>query len=467
MTDPDLEFDLAVQHEYTDRNLERTLVIRAWEDVDLFQILCRLKPEDFMDDPARRGYLALRQVFREGGTVSMMGVLYLLQASENKFDLMAAEALIQTEASERFYVVSKKEYLALVRQVSKEALKRRMTTAAQQILRLTKRDDIPANQLVDRAACLVTEASAGYLEKRLAYSEKECWGMLADMVAAREQAGPAAIPRKMSLGFRGLDKLGVGIAPGMVVSVLGRSGMGKSIFGLQCARNLARYVTVLWFSFEMKWPELLARIVSQELGIPWDKVPASKLYTGEQRAGKLYIDDQGHSSVSSVRRLLKQFKMQHPEVVDEGLIVGIDYGQQLAKRVPDVQAEASAAIKAMAFEEGVGVLQCLQADPAIDARKPEFRVPASSDTRYSKAWEMDSDVIVSLYRAAYYRDIRNADPAEALGCVCKQRDGGPTGTFPLVFNGPLTKFSDPAFNPGMTPDMIEEMNRTPVPPNMF
>lgn len=466
MNDPDLELALAVQHEYSDKNLERTLIIRAWEDVDLFQILCRLKAEDFMDDPARRGYLAMRQVFREGGAVSMMGVLYLLQASEDRLDLMAAQALIQTEASERFYVVSKKEYLALVRQVSKEALKRRMATAAQHILRLTKRDDVPANQLVDRAAGLVTEASAGYLEKRTAWSERECWGMLAEQVAAREQAGPSALPRKLSLGFRGLDKLGVGIAPGMVVSILGRSGMGKSIFGLQCARNLAKQVTVLWFSFEMKWPELLARIVSQELGIPWTKVPSAQLFAGEQRAGKLYIDDQGHSSVGSVRRIVRQFKMQHPEVVEEGLIIGLDYGQQLAKRVPDVQAEASAAIKAMAFEEGAGVLQMLQADPGVDGRKPEFRLPSSADTRYSKAWEMDSDVIVSLYRPAYYRDIRNADPAESLGCVCKQRDGGPTGTFPLVFNGPLTKFSDPAFNPGLTPDMIEEMNQTPV-PNMF
>ncbi len=376
MNNPDEEFSLAVLREYSDRNLERTLIIRAWEDVELFHILCRLNPDDFMDDPARRGYLALRQVFREGGTVSMMAVQYLLRASENRLDYTAAEALSNTEAAERFYVVSKKEFLVLVRQVSKEALKRRMALAAQQILRLTKRDDMPANQLVDRSAALVTEASSGYLEKRLAYSERECWQMLADQVATREQAGPEALPRKLPLGFRGLDKLGVGITAGMVISILGRSGMGKSIFGLQCARNLARSVPVLWFSFEMKWPELLARIVSQEMGTPWTKVPSSQLYSvGEKRAGKLYIDDQGYSSVSAVRRQLRLFKMQHPDLFAEGLMVGIDYGQQLAKRVPDMQAEASAAIKTMAFEEGVGVLQCLQADPAIDGRKPEYRRP--------------------------------------------------------------------------------------------
>ncbi|MBN9416006.1 hypothetical protein ABS71_10665 [bacterium SCN 62-11] len=466
MSDPDQEYHMAVIREYADRDFERTLVNRASEDLEQFHMLCRLQPSDFRDEAARRGYLGLRQIFREGGTVSLMALQYLLQASEDRSDYKAAEDLISTYTAEKFNVVSNKEFMVLVRQVSKNALRRRMVEAGQRLVRLGNRDDMAANQLVDRATALITEASAGYVEKTLAHSERECWQMMADQLADREKAGPTALPRKLSLGFRGLDKLGVGIAPGMVISILGRSGMGKSIFGLQCARNLARQVPVLWFSFEMKWPELLARIVAQELDIPFDRATSTQLYSaGIKKAGNLYINDVGHSSVASVRRAIRQFKMQHPELA-ANLIIGLDYGQQLAKRVPDLQAEASAAIKTMAFEEAVGVLCVLQADPGIDQRKPELRVPISSDTRYSKAWEMDADTIISIFREAYYKDIRNADPGKALGSVCKQRDGGPTANFPLTFNGPLTKFSDPVYNPGMTPDMIEEMNRTPV-PNMF
>lgn len=468
----DQEYELAILHEHADSNIERTLIIQAWDDLELFHLLCKLKEEDFRDDVARRGFLALRQVFREGGAVSMLGVQYLLEASEAQRDVDAAQRLRDLWVSEGQHLVTAREFQVLVRQVSKASLQRRLTLAGQKITRLAQRDNLSGNQLVELAANLVTEASAGYTEKRLALSERECFELLADQMAAREQAGPEAKPRRIKFGFRKLDLLFPGIAPGQMVGLLARSGLGKSIFGLQCARNVARAGNkVLWFSFEMKWPELMARVVAQELGCPWEKVPSSKLYaTGADRAVDIHFDDQGYNSVHAVRRAVRLFKLNNPDLA----MVGIDYGQQLAKRTHDMQAEASAALKQMAFDEGIGLLVLLQADPAIDKLKPELRRPCATDVRYSKAWEQDVDVMLSLYRDSYYKDLKPKDTMAAEVLVTKQRDGGPCGVAELRFNGPLTMFTDPVFNPGMTPDMIEEMNRTnamvhatDVPPDIF
>ena len=80
------------------------------------------------------------------------------------------------------------------------------------------------------------------------------------------------------------------------------------------------------------------------------------------------------------------------------------------------------------------------------ARGPESRPnhrPMLSDLRESGSIEQDADIVMFLYRDAYYNKEEAVNPFEAELDIAKQRNG-PTGVIKLRWIGEITKFTDPA-----------------------
>ena len=63
-----------------------------------------------------------------------------------------------------------------------------------------------------------------------------------------------------------------------------------------------------------------------------------------------------------------------------------------------------------------------------------------SDLRESGSIEQDADLVIFLYRDAYYDE--NADNMAEI-ILAKQRNG-PTGTLKLLWQGQYTRFMNPA-----------------------
>jgi replicative DNA helicase len=260
----------------------------------------------------------------------------------------------------------------------------------------------------------------------------------------------------VATGFRKFDEMTAGLQPADLVVVAGRPSMGKTSFCLNIAESTAlrEKTPVGIFSLEMSKEQLVQRMLCSVA-----KVDSHKLRTGFLRdedwpkltraAGALseapiFIDDTPGISLLEMRAKARRLK------AEQGLgLVIIDYLQLISGRGRSESrqqeiSEISRSLKAMAKELGVPVVALSQLSRAVESRQPPR--PQLSDLRESGAIEQDADVVVFLYRPAFYRTRREEEDEEAEDTtteviIGKQRNG-PTGTVHLAFLREYTRFED-------------------------
>ncbi|MEO0947997.1 MAG: DnaB-like helicase C-terminal domain-containing protein, partial [Cyanobacteria bacterium J06641_5] len=126
------------------------------------------------------------------------------------------------------------------------------------------------------------------------------------------------------------------------------------------------------------------------------------------------------------------------ELGDLGLIL-LDYLQLMEgdsdNRVQEL-SKITRGLKILARELKVPVLALSQLSRGVEQRTNKR--PMLSDLRESGSIEQDADLVLMLYRDAYYNpDSPDRDMAELI--VTKHRNG-PTGTVKLLFSPELTQF---------------------------
>ena len=257
----------------------------------------------------------------------------------------------------------------------------------------------------------------------------------------------------LASGYRDLDRRTAGFHPSDYILVAARPSMGKTAFVL----NIANYMTlhdnrhVCIFSLEMSKEQLVNRLFALEGHIDAQNIRTGTLsdsewgqlvYTADKiGSSRLIIDDTPGISVSEMRSKCRKLKL-------EGRLdcVMIDYLQKMEadRRVDSKQqeiSEISQALKTLARELEIPVIALSQLSRAVEKR--DDKRPMLSDLRESGAIEQDADVVMFIYRDAYYnRDADNELKNIAEINIAKQRNG-PTGTVNLVWIPEYTKFADP------------------------
>jgi replicative DNA helicase len=250
----------------------------------------------------------------------------------------------------------------------------------------------------------------------------------------------------ISSGFAGLDRVMTGLNKSDLILVAARPSMGKSAFALNIATHVAKQgKKVVFFALEMSNEQLVERILSGEALVRSDKMRTGEIETGEwvklaQAAQKLsslplFFDDTAGITVPEIKAKLRR-------VDNLGLVI-LDYLQLLSttsrseNRV-QVVSEMTRALKIMAREFNIPVILCSQL-----SRGPESRAdkrPMLSDLRESGAIEQDADIVMFLYRDAYYnRESEEQNIAEVI--VAKNRHGE-TGIVKTAWDGEHGRFSD-------------------------
>ena len=160
-----------------------------------------------------------------------------------------------------------------------------------------------------------------------------------------------------------------------------------------------------------------------------------------------YIDDTSSITVMEMRSKCRRLKMER------GLsLVIIDYLQLISGagggKTPESHqqevAEMTRALKIMARELEVPIILLSQLSRGPDRRDPPK--PILSDLRDSGAIEQDADVVIFLYRDAYYANMKkDVDPAtitnEAEIIIAKNRNG-PTGTVKMMWDSANASYRD-------------------------
>ena len=252
-------------------------------------------------------------------------------------------------------------------------------------------------------------------------------------------------------GFPDLDSTIGGFEPGRFYVVAARPAMGKSQLSLWFAINVARAgKPVAIFSLEMTEFSLLLRIVLGRAGLnryslrvagvseAWLEEWREKFRQtlGDVSSLPIWIDDTADVTTATVRARVAQLKASRNDVglvvFDYGDLAGDSDGENEQQRVSNITRR----LKAMAMGLHVPVVGVYQLNREVE--KLGNKRPTLAHLRMSGRIEADADVVLMLYRPAYYREMENEPvPPEEEHLlevlIRKQRDGA-TGTVPLYFD---------------------------------
>ncbi len=254
----------------------------------------------------------------------------------------------------------------------------------------------------------------------------------------------------MSTGFPSLDQKLGGLHPSQLVLIAARPAMGKSAFVMNIAQYLATYrqKNVVVFSLEMPYDQLAQRVLATGSHVPLTKIRTGGLEpeewvmlanaVGEIEKTHIFVDDTPGITVMEMLSKCRQVKLE------TGLdLIVIDYlqlistpgdGKQKENRQQEV-SEMTRALKIMARELDVPILLLSQLSRA--AEKRESHRPVLADLRESGAIEQDADIVMFIYREAYYKKYEGGNEAEII--VAKNRNGA-TGTATIAWDETTASF---------------------------
>ena len=288
-------------------------------------------------------------------------------------------------------------------------------------------------------------------------------------LAMKNDKGIVGVPT----GLTDLDEKLGGLHKSDLVILAGRPSMGKTALATNIAYNAAQTImsrqeksSVAFFSLEMSSEQLSTRILSEQARIKSDDIRRGKVTEEEVNRYietsrniynlPLYIDETPAITIATLSNRARRIK----RLFGVSLVV-VDYIQLMRSnsnksdnRVQEI-SEITQGLKALAKELGVPVLALSQLSRAVEQR--DDKQPQLADLRESGSIEQDADVVMFVYREAYYLErkqpklgsIEHAEWQSKMNDVNgladiilgKQRHG-PTGTIKVEFEGIYTKFKD-------------------------
>ncbi|HEY6736322.1 MAG TPA: replicative DNA helicase [Candidatus Saccharimonadia bacterium] len=332
--------------------------------------------------------------------------------------------------------------------VAHKATLRRLIAAASNISGLGYDEQTPLDQLLDRAEQTIFEVS----QKNLKQNFIPIANVLADSFdRLAELHSNSSKLRGVPTGFKDLDNMLAGLQSSDLIILAARPSMGKTTFVMNIAHHVAAKegVPVGFFSLEVSKEQLIDQLLAIESGVDsWklrtgalddDDFPKLNEAMAELSEAPIYIDDSAMTNVMEMRTKARRLQSEH----GLGLII-IDYLQLISGganardgRQQEV-SEISRGLKGLARELGVPVIALSQLSRAVESRTPP--IPQLADLRDSGSIEQDADVVMFIYREAYYN--KQTDRDNITDILIRKHRNGPVGDVELYFHPEQRRFTD-------------------------
>ncbi len=410
-----------------------------------------LQPDHFYVSLNREVYGVMLNMFITGDRIDVVTVL----------EACMRQGIFETNEQAKEYLTRIMTAVPSISSVSKYAqivvdkyMTRSLIFAAKEIIDTANEGAEDANTLIDFAEQKIFDIRSGAEIKGLTHIS----GIVLDRINAlndlykQAKSGGGASITGLSTLYKELDKRIYGLNKSDLIILAARPGMGKTSFAMNIATNVGKKYSdtaVAVFSLEMSKEQIVSRMISSEASLTSEAmktgvIPDEK-WKDIGRAAEvlsrlnIYIDDTPGITVAGIKAKLRRMK-------NLGLVV-IDYLQLMSStrnyngnRVVEI-SDITRNLKIMAKELNVPVITLSQL-----ARGPEQRPdkrPLLSDLRESGSIEQDADIVMFLYRNAYYdKTDPNVNSCECI--VAKNRHGEP-GTVPLGWDGEFTRFTNAEF----------------------
>jgi replicative DNA helicase len=271
--------------------------------------------------------------------------------------------------------------------------------------------------------------------------------MVAAFKAVRDRVERGGELAGAASGFRGVDIALDGWQRGKLYVVGGRSGMGKSVFGLNTAMGLARAGEPVHFmTIEMPTVEQAQRAMFCASHVPSYRWKNGSLRQDDWAALteaindlcklKWLWDESSSVTVEQIRAKVKQSKAtlgRAPAIVVIDHVLNIKGSNDRQPRREQL-LHITQQLKSIAKDEDVCVIALTQLNRALEQRGVKDKRPQISDLKESGSFEEDADAILLLYRADHYeRD--KAKWTNELEVLMPKVRGGEPSYCKLNFNG--------------------------------
>ena len=397
----------------------------------------------------REIYSAISSMYELNQSIDLISLLERLKKDGVYDELGGKEYLTKVVQT----VPSSANVLTYVGIVREQYYQRALMGAAQGIIKDINENIMDSGKLLDSAEQRIFEIRDGRDVSGLKHIKDvisaETYDRLTKMNDPATREDYIGIPS----GIGELDKMITGLNKSDLIILGARPGMGKTSFALNIARNVAVNAgkTVCFFSLEMTRDQLAQRMLSSEAAIKSEKLRTGDLeveeWTRLTQAGEnlskaeIYFDETSSITVPEMKAKLRRMKRVDLVVID---YLGLMHSpRQTDNRVQEI-SEITRSLKIMAKELKIPVIVCAQLSRGTETKGKSHR-PALSDLRDSGSIEQDADIVLFLYRDAYYDGEKNSD--EDLSdntkseCIVAKNRHGETGTIPLYWDGQYTRFT--------------------------
>ncbi|MFB0487767.1 replicative DNA helicase [Methylobacterium sp. OAE515] len=410
-----------------------------------------VRAEDFFEDMHRHVFEVMCQRRDAGEVIDWK----LMTSVLGNADLggISVSAYLAKLCAEAITVIGAPGYARMIAEAAQ--MRRVLETAQAAVAQMTDGSvRSPAEYATNMIAQLDEVASAGLAE----HARRVSLGQSAGNVLNRiDQVRKGLAPQGVPYGLPKLDHDTLGLRPSQFIVLAGRPGMGKTTVALHIALAAARRSgAVGFFSLEMGSDELTERIlaalaydprayepltyraIAEARGLSDDDLERLVVAQRECSTIPLWIEQQAGVTLAQIAARARQMRLRAERQGIPLAAIIIDHiglirpSKRYAGNRVQEMTEVSSGLKGLAKELGIPVLGLSQLNR--EAEKRQDKRPQLADLRESGSIEQDADVVLGLYRDAYYLerqlDLSDVEQDRLARCqneleieILKQRSG--------------------------------------------